>query len=124
MDGVQGEVMAKLNMVLAKGPGRPDGDLDDRLIVRLVLNPQGQIDPAAHASDPIPWLAIRRRPGMDDKHSELIRLDDGWALQSMASEDDPLWTFEGFVFRPGDLVRLGRPDGEGLLFRIVASTPD
>ena len=61
---------------------------------------------------------------MDDKHSELIRLDEGWALQSMASEDDPLWTFEVFVVRPGDLVRLGRPDGQDLLFRIVASTPD
>ena len=114
--------MAKLTMVLAKGPGRPDGDLADRLIGRLALNRQGQI--AAYADDPTPWLAIRRRPGMDDKHSELIRLDEGWALQSMASEDDPLWTFEGFVFRPGDLVRLGPPNGEGLLFRIVASTPD
>ena len=116
--------MAKLNMVLAKGPGRPNGDLDDRLIVRLVLNRQGQIDPAPNPGAPPPRHALRPRPGMDDKHSELIRLDEGWALQSMASEDDPLWTFEGFVFRPGDLVRLGRPDGEDLLFRIVASTPD
>ena len=121
---IQGEVMAKLTMLLAKGPGHPDGDINDRLIVRLVLNQQGQIDPSAHANDPTPWLAIHQRPGMDDKHSELIRLDEGWALQSMASEDDPLWSFEGFVFRPGDLVRLGRPDGESLLFRIVASTPD
>lgn len=121
---MQGEVMAKLTMVLAKGPRRPDGDINDRLVVRLVLNQQGQIDLTAYADDPIPWLALRRRPGMDDKHSELIRLDEGWALQSMASEDDPLWSFEGFVFRPGELVRLGRPDGESLLFRIVASTPD
>ena len=116
--------MAKLTMVLAKGPGRPDGDLDDRLIVRLVLNRQGQIDPSANPDAPTPWLAIRTRPGMADNQYELLRLDDGRARQSMASEDDPLWTFEGFVFRPGDLVRLGRPDGEGLLFRIVASTPD
>ena len=116
--------MAKLTMVLAKGPGRPDGDLDDRLIVRLVLNRQGQIDPSANPAAPPPRRANPPRPGMEDRHSELIRLDEGWALQSMASEDDPLWTFEGFVFRPGDLVRLGPPNGEGLLFRIVASTPD
>ncbi len=116
--------MAKLTMLLAKGPERPNGDLEDRLIVRLVLNRQGQIDPIAYDNDPSPWLAIRRRPGVEDKHSELIRLDDGWALQSIVSEDDPLWSFEGFVFRPGDLVRLGLPDGEGLLYRIVASAPD
>lgn len=116
--------MANLTMLLAKGPGSPNGDTDDRLSVRLALTLQGQIDSAAYDNDPIPWLAVRQRPGMKDKHSELIRLDDGWALQSLISEDDPLWTFEGYVFRPGDLVRLRRPDGEDLLFRIVASTPD
>ena len=55
---------------------------------------------------------------------EVIRLDEGWALQSLGSEDDPLWTFEGQLFRPGELVRVGRPDGEELLFRIVAADPD
>ena len=116
--------MAKLTMLLAKGPGRPRGDLEDRLTVRLALNNQGQIDAVAYDSDPFPWLAIRNRRGAEDGRSELIRLDEGWALQSMVSEDDPLWAFEGHVFRPGELVRLGRPDGEELLFRIVASTPD
>jgi len=116
--------MAKLTMLLAKGPGRPEGDLEDRLTVRLALNSQGQIDAAAYDNDSFPWLAVRNRPGMQDKHSEVIRLDEGWALQSMVSEDDPLWAFEGYVFRPGDLVRLGRPDGEELLFRIVASASD
>lgn len=116
--------MAKLTMLLAKGPGCSRGDLEDRLTVRLALNNQGQIDSAAYDSDPFPWLAIRNRRGAEDGRSELIRLDEGWALQSMVSEDDPLWAFEGHVFRPGELVRLGRPDGEELLFRIVASTPD
>jgi len=116
--------MAKLTMLLAKGPGRPQGDLGDRLTVRLALNSQGQIDSAAYDSDPYPWLAVRNRPGTQDKQSEVIRLDEGWALQSMASEDDPLWAFEGHVFRPGELVRLGGPDGEELLFRIVSTMPD
>ncbi len=116
--------MAKLTMLLARGPGRPEGDLNDRLTVRLALNAQGQVDSAAYDTDPMPWLAVRDRPGMHDKQSELIRLDEGWALQSLISEDDPLWAFEGHVFRPGELVRLKRPDGVELLFRIVASTPD
>ena len=115
--------MTKLTMVLAKGPGHPDGDLHDRLIIRIALNSQGQIDPSAYETDPVPWLATRERPGREHQ-SELIRLDEGWALQGIASEDDPLWTFEGWVFRPGELVRLGRPDGEELLFRIVSSVPD
>ncbi|HEY0206015.1 MAG TPA: hypothetical protein VGC15_17890 [Acetobacteraceae bacterium] len=120
----QGEVMAKLTMLLAQGPGMPDGNLADRLVTHLQLNPQGQIDAAAYDQDPNPWLAVRERPGAEPIHVELIRLDEGWALQSMRDADDPLWTFEGHVFRPGELVRLMRPDGEALLFRIVASEAD
>ena len=37
------------------------------------------------------------------------------------SEDDPIWTFDGVVFRPGELVRLRRPNGEDYLFRIVSA---
>ena len=115
--------MTRLTMVLARGPDQPDGDLDDRMVLRLALNSQGQIDAAAYDVDPMPWLVSHERAGAEVQ-SELIRLDEGWALQSMASEDDPLWTFESWVFRPGELVRLTRPDGEEFLFRIVASTPD
>lgn len=116
--------MAKLTMLLAQGPGMPDGNLADRLVTHLQLNPQGQIDSGAYDQDPNPWLAVRERPGDEPIHVELIRLDEGWALQSMRDADDPLWTFEGHVFRPGELVRLGRSDGEALLFRIVASEAD
>ena len=116
--------MTKLTMLLAKGPGLPHGDLKDSLVLHLALNQQGQIDAAAYEGDPMPWLAVRIRAGTEERQSEFIRLDEGWALQSLVSEDDPLWTLEGHVFRPGELVRLGRPDGEELLFRIVASAPD
>ena len=116
--------MTKLTMLLAKGPGAPDGDLNDALTLRLALNPQGQIDAAAYDDDPAPWLAVRTSPGAEAKRAELVRLEEGWALQNLVDEDDPLWTLEGYVFRPGELVRLGRPDGEELLFRIVASEPD
>ena len=93
-------------------------------MAHLQLNLQGQIDPFTYEADPSPWLAVRERPGREPVHVELIRLDEGWALQSMQDQDDPLWTFEGHVFRPGELVRLRRPDGEDLLFRIVASEAD
>ena len=116
--------MTKLTMLLAQGPGMPEGDLNDRLVTHLHLNAQGQIDSAAYDQDPSPWLATRERSGAEPVQVELIRLDDGWALQSLRDADDPLWNFEGHVFRPGELVRLGLPDGEELLFRIVASEAD
>ncbi len=111
--------MAKLLMVLAQAPGLPNGDLEDRLELELGLTPQGQLDMAAHAGAPAPWLAKRSRPGQATRVSELIQHEGGWALQSVRHDDDPLWRFEGWVYRPGELVRLGRPDGTQLLFRIV-----
>jgi len=111
--------MAKLSLVLAQAPGLPNGDLDDRLELHLALTPQGQIDSRAYEAAPVPWVATRERGGRPARQSELIRVDEGWALQSLTHEDDPLWVFEGWVFRPGELVRLRRPDGTELLFRIV-----
>lgn len=116
--------MTKLTMVLAQGPQSPQGDVTCKVDVHLRLTPQGHIDLNAWEADPAPWLATREWPGHAPRRSEVIRLDEGWALQSLNSEDDPLWTFNGDVFRPGELVRVGRPDGEELLFRIVAADAD
>lgn len=116
--------MVKVTMLLAQAPGQPQGNLDDKLEMQLELTAGGQIDLAAHQAAPSPWLALRERPGQMPRQSELIRLDENWALQSMRSEDDPLWTFEVGVIRPGELVRLGRPGGEEQLFRIVSVEGD
>ena len=120
--------MAKLLMVLAQGPGAPHGDLEDRLELNLGLTAQGQIDVAAFEASATPWLARRAQGNGVEQQAELVRLDGSWALQGLAhlpcDGDDPLWAFEGKVFRPGELVRLRRPDGRELLFRVVQVTRD
>ncbi len=113
--------MTKLTMLLAQGPGQPDGDLGDRLTMGLSLTTQGQIDVDAYQAAASPWLASRERPGAEPRSLEVIRIDEGWALQSTRSEDDPIWTFDGHLFRPGEVVSLRRPDSQELLFRIVAA---
>lgn len=113
--------MTRITLLLAQGPGKPDGDIEDRLVLDIGLNAQGQIDGQAYETAERPWLAVRERHGGAARHLEVIRLDEGWALQSTNSLDDPIWAFEGHVYRPGELVALKRPDGETLLFRIVNS---
>lgn len=115
--------MTRVTMLLARGPGRPEGDLEDRLVMGLELTRQGQIDVEAYHATPSPWLAFRSRAGGEPRPLEVIRVDDGWALQSTKGEDDPIWTFDGRLFRPGELVSLRQPDSEVLLFRIVATEP-
>ena len=113
--------MTKVILLLAQGPGKPEGDIEDRLVLNLALTAQGHIDSPAYDSAPSPWLAARGLNGGTPRELEVIRLDEGWALQSTDSLDDPIWVFEGQVYRPGELIRLRRPDGEALLFRIVAT---
>lgn len=115
-----GERMTKLLLVLAQAPGLPNGNLEDRLELHVALTPQGQLDDQAFEAASAPWHATRERPGRPAQHCDLVRLDGGWVLQGLHDEDDdPLWVLEGWVFRPGELVRLRRPDGTELLFRIV-----
>ena len=51
--------MARVKMLLAQGPGKPDGDLEEGLDLTACLNRQGQIDVAAYEADPLPWRARR-----------------------------------------------------------------
>jgi hypothetical protein len=111
--------LAKVTMLLAYAPGRPEGDLSDRLELRVCLTPQGQLDDAAFAASPLPWPSLRVLPDGGERPGALVALETGWALRSVRSEDDPLWALEGRVFRPGELVTLRRPDGEELVFRVV-----
>lgn len=113
--------MTKVTLVLAMAPGKPEGDVEDRLVLNLALTGQGQIDASAYEIAEAPWLASRARNGAVARDLEVIRLDEGWALQSTNSLDDPIWVFEGQVYRPGELVQVRRPNGDELLFRIVAA---
>jgi hypothetical protein len=111
--------VAKVTMLLAYAPDRPEGDLAHRLELTVVLTPQGQLDDAAFAADPTPWPSRRILPDGAEHVGELVGLEGGWALRSALSEDAPLWALEGKVYRPGELVTLRRPDGQELVFRIV-----
>jgi len=109
--------MARVVMLLAHGPGRPEGDLAHRLELTAALTPQGALDEAAFG-DP-PWQARRVLPDGNELAGEVVRAGGGWALRGPAGEDAPLWDFDGRVFRPGEYVTLRRPDGDELIFRIV-----
>lgn len=107
-------------MLLAYAPDRPEGDLADRIELRACLTPQGQIDVQAYLADPLPWPALRVLPDGTERATELVQVESGWALRSTRGGDDaPLWTLDGRVFRPGELVTLRGPDAAGLVFRIV-----
>jgi hypothetical protein len=111
--------VALVTMVLAYAPGRPDGDVSDRIEMHVALTPQGQPDEAAWFADPAPWTFRRMLPNGTERPGEVVLEEGIWALRVWHSDDAPLWVMVGKVLRPGELVTLRRPTGEELVFRVV-----
>jgi hypothetical protein len=111
--------VSNVTMVLAYAQDRPEGDVSDRLEMKAVLTPQGQIDEQAWLADPLPWPATRTLPDGTTRPAEVVQVDTGWALRGTHADDDPLWTLNGRVFRPGELITVHLPTGADLIFRVV-----
>jgi hypothetical protein len=111
--------VALVNLVLAYAAGKPEGDVADRLELRVGLTPLGHIDEQAYYADPESWPSLRVMPEGAEYPGEVVLEEGGWALRSARSDDAPLCVMVGKVFRPGELVTLRRPDGEDLIFRVV-----
>ena len=115
--------MVKVTLVLAHGPGHPDGDLDDRMHLRVALSPQGHLDGVAWEDGRFPGSPAASAPAHPVRSGELVKIEDGWALRSLASEDEPLYSVVAPIVRPGEIVRVSRLDGDEMLYRIVAVEP-
>ncbi len=116
--------MAKVTMVLAGTQGRPAATVDERLELHVALTPQSRLDPMAWTADPEPWRAVRLGPDRPPHETELVRLEDRWALRGDPGEDAPLWDMLAEIVRPGEYVMLHGPAGEEQAFRIVAVEQD
>ncbi len=115
--------MHRVTLLLAFSPGQPAGDTADRIEMRVMLTPNGEIDERAFAADPQPWPMVRDIAGAPPSSGEVIRVDDGWALRR-AGDDDPVWLLDGKLFRPGEYVTLRAPSEGDLIFRVVGVDQD
>lgn len=116
--------MVYVMMVLAQGPGFPEGNLDDRMKLHVTLTAQGHLDGSAWETGSTTWSTSRERSGHPTRTGELVKIDDGWALRNVGAEDDPLYSFTAQIIRPGEIVQISRLDGDEMLYRIVAVEQD
>ena len=116
--------MTKVTMVLASGPDMLDGDLNDRIDMQVMLTAHGHLDPSAWETGRETWLTVRQRVGRPTRTGELVKIDDGWALRDVDSEDGPLSSLSATIIRPGEIVTVVRPKGDALIYRIVSVDPD
>ena len=112
--------MQKVTMLLAYGPEAPEGNTAEGLELRVCLTPQGQLDEQAYGIDPNAWRGRRFRPHGPDRTVELVRLENGWALRRMETDDAPVWPIGAGMLRPGEYVTICPPAQPEQVFRIVS----
>ena len=112
--------MMNVTLVLARGPRQPEGNLDDRMHLQVELTPQGHLDGVAWETGTAAWRTSRDRPGHPTRAGELVKIETGWALRELGSEDEPLYSLSAQIVRPGEIVTVVRLDGDEMLYRIVA----
>jgi len=123
--------MAKIELVLAGGPGFSQGSTEHRYMLNVALTATGELDPEAWQADPAVWPAERvwagdRRPG-----DVQFDPDTGWWISIHRTPEDvadpesaPLQSpIRGAgPFRPGEYVTLRERDGKEYAYRVVSVT--
>ena len=118
--------MRKVSLVLASGPGFPEGSAAHRYEVSLLLAGDGRLSDQLWYDDPAPWPAQRCWPGEASREGSVQHdKEAGWSLHFDARPDIPgdrslhcpLRTTP--FIRPGEYITLLEPDGQEYGYRIV-----
>lgn len=115
--------MPRVTLVLAAGPGFPNGSEDHRYEFDAVLDAHGQLDDAAWRADPAAWAALRERPGEPPRPGDVQHdAETGWSLRFDSTEtgrelSEPLLVTG--PLRPGEYVTLRAEDGRDVSYRVV-----
>jgi hypothetical protein len=119
--------MPLVTLVMANGPGFPQGSADHRYELAVTLTPGGHLDPAAWRADPSPWQATRSWAGSPPRPGD-VQWDDetGWSLRFVPATGEDVDTPPHALIRnagrlrPGEYVTIREPDGTEYGYRVVS----
>jgi len=118
--------MPLVTLVLANGPGFPQGSADHRYEISVLLTQGGYLDPDAWLADPAPWPAVRFRPdGPPQSGTVQWNEDTGWSLAFSPAEGEAADAAPHVVIgqarqlRPGEYVTIRESNGRDYGFRVV-----
>ncbi|RAI59541.1 hypothetical protein [Roseicella frigidaeris] len=119
--------MPVVTLVVAAGPGYPQGSPDHRYEMTVELTPGGHLDAKAWAEAPQPWPARRLWPGGLSREGD-VHFDpdtEGWSIRLFPgpgeAADAPLHAQlrNAGQLRPGAYVTIAEPNGVEYSYRVV-----
>ncbi|MFC7475064.1 hypothetical protein ACFQS7_11920 [Dankookia sp. GCM10030260] len=119
--------MPMVTLVVAAGPGFPQGSPVHRYEIEAPLTPGGHLDPEAWGAGPGAWPARRIWPGGPAREGDLQFDGDteSWSIRlfpGKAATDAPLHAaiHNAGQLRPGEYVTIREPDGVEFSYRVVS----
>ena len=120
--------MPMVTLVVAAGPGFPQGSPIHRYEITTELTPGGHLDAAAWLAGPAPWPARRIWPGAPARDGD-VHYDadtESWSIRLFPAEaaagDAPLHAriHNAGQMRPGEYVTIREPEGAEFSYRVVS----
>lgn len=118
--------MPLVTLVMANGPGLPQGSAGHRYELDVALTPGGHLDADAWRNSAAPWPATRIWPGEPPSTGDVQWDEDtGWSLRFFPGDgervDAPLHSLitNAGQLRPGEYVTIQEPDGGEYGYRVV-----
>jgi hypothetical protein len=120
--------MPMVTLVVAAGPGFPQGSPNHRYEITVALTPGGQLDAEAWLAGPRPWPARRVWPGGPSREGDMLFDADteSWSIRLFPAPgeaaDAPLHAAirNAGQLRPGEYVTIREPDGTEFSYRVVS----
>lgn len=120
--------MPVVTLVVASGPGFPQGSPDHRYEIGAKLTPGGYLDAKAWEADSSPWSARRIVPNSPPRLGDMVFDADteSWAIRLYPGPgevaDAPLAAQirRAGQLRPGEYVTIQEPDGQEFSYRVVS----
>jgi len=119
--------MPQVDLVMAAGPGFPQGSPEHRYALDVALTAGGVLDEEAWGTPAAPWTVQRFWPGEPARVGDVM-LDaaTGWSLRFDAGQgpdalDAPLHALirNSGQLRPGEYVTIREPNGVEYGYRVV-----
>lgn len=112
-----------IRLDLARSQSYPEGSHAHCYLIRLPLNAEGRIDPAALRANPGHATVLRSSPDAPERTGHVGLRDGKWVFSYAPGEDEDeqLFELETHALLPGNYLTITDASGEASSFQVIST---